>query len=71
MSSKCNLLFAVTYSLFRKYYLLSSILYLIHISVDYGNGSDIDDVADAGVEVCEVNRLVETHLDRTNHFSLR
>lgn len=51
--------------------LLSVLLYLLHVSVDNGHGSDVDNIAYAALEVGEVYRLVKTHLDRTNNLSVR
>ena len=34
--------------------------------VEDGDGDEVDDVADFGVDVDEVDRLLETHLDRAD-----
>ena len=43
---------------------------LVHVGIDCCDSHDIHDVAYAGTEVDEVDRLVQTHLDRADDFSV-
>ena len=43
----------------------------VNVCVDYRYCCNIDDIANAGVEVREVDRLVKTHLYRAYHLCLR
>lgn len=43
-------------------------LQLPHEGIDGGNGTDVDNIAYRCVEVGEVDRLVESHLDGANDF---
>lgn len=39
-----------------------------HVSVDYGNGRYVHDVAHGTFEIGEVDRLVQSHLDRADYL---
>ena len=42
--------------------------FLCHDGIDTGNGRDIHDVTDRTFDVREVNRFVQSHLDRADYF---
>lgn len=46
-------------------------LYLVNVSIDYSHSCDVDNVAYRTFEVGEVDRLVETHLNRTDDLGVR
>ena len=52
---------------------IQSVLDLIHISIDHGYGGDVHHVAYRRTEVGEVNRFVQSHLNRTDdlHVSIQ
>ena len=45
-------------------------LFLLHDGINHGDGCDVDDVAYRGFPVGEVDRLVQTHLDRADNFTV-
>ena len=46
-------------------------LHFVDIGIDGCNGHDVDDIADGGTEVDEVNGLVESHLDGADNLDVR
>ena len=54
----------------RKPIILLVVLDLLNVSIDDSDSSDVDDVLNTALRVGEVDRLVKTHLDRTDDLCL-
>ena len=54
----------------RKPIVLLVVLDLLNVSIDDSDSSDVDDVLNTALRVGEVDRLVKTHLDRTDDLCL-
>ena len=50
--------------------MLLVLLQLLHVSVDGGDGRDVHDVAYRALEIGEMDRFVQSHLDRTDDLGL-